>query len=376
MSEFFPQPDWSSAPQLTLPPVGEGSPRSPTPRPLGFFEALGWCVLFLLFTQGLGGCAIVACVVAIVLFAPWMIPPGSLTDVGAVMNSQGMSLALMEGLAVTEMLVIGFSLLVLHFLVGPDWQRRISIRRPAGRHVLLVLASFPAVWLLGNVVYACLQSSLPSFKDMVKGGGVEELMEVFVRWPWPVAVLIIGVGPGIGEELWCRGFLGQGLVRRYGVVLGVFFTSFFFGLIHVDPCQGTMAMLMGLWLHYVYLTTRTIFIPMLLHFLNNALSVLAPRWELLQTLDTKIGGLAPSVVVAALAGVVLLLLVGWALYRSRARLEDQSGILTDWPVGESPPAESGQKVVSAPLTLVPWLGVCAGLILFCSILGWVLRGTP
>ena len=27
-------------------------------------------------------------------------------------------------------------------------------------------------------------------------------------WPWYLGVLIIGIGPGIGEELFCRAFLG------------------------------------------------------------------------------------------------------------------------------------------------------------------------
>ena len=74
---------------------------------------------------------------------------------------------------------------------------------------------------------------------------MEAMVKEFRTWPWQFGVLVIGLGPGLSEELWCRGFLGRGLVEHYGVILGVLLTSFLFGLIHGDPHQGTMAMLMG-----------------------------------------------------------------------------------------------------------------------------------
>jgi len=144
------------------------------------------------------------------------------------------------------------------------------------------------------------------------------------------------------------------------------FTSFFFGLIHVDPCQGTMAMLMGLWLHYTYLMTRSLYVSMLLHFLNNTLSVLIPRWEQAEALDrlmTEQMPLGPTV-----AGLALLLLVGWALYQSRARLKNYWGGQTDLPAVESPPAYTGQTVVSPPLSWPALAAVVAGLAAFGLLL--------
>src|SRR3954468_23799191 len=117
---------------------------------------------------------------------------------------------------------------------------------------------------------------MPSLSDTGLGG-MEEMEKAFGSWPVLLGVFLIGVLPGIGEELWCRGFLGRGLVGTHGVVLGILGTSFLFGLIHVDPCQGTMAMLMGVGLHVVYQLTRSLWMPMLLHFLNNSLAVVMAR---------------------------------------------------------------------------------------------------
>jgi hypothetical protein len=151
----------------------------------------------------------------------------------------------------------------------------------------------------------------------------------------------------VGEELWCRGFLGRGLVGRHGVVLGVLASAFFFGLIHVDPLQGTMAMLMGLWLHFVYLTTRSLWMPMLLHFLNNSVAVLASRVVWLNTISDSSGNLPWHLYLAA-GG--LLLTTGYALFQSRARLQAAEGLaMPAWqpayPGVEYPPADSATEVV-------------------------------
>src|SRR5262249_18835606 len=136
-------------------------------------------------------------------------------------------------------------------------------------------------------------------------------------WPLPLAVLLIGAMPGLSEELWCRAYLGRGLVGQHGYVLGVLQTSLLFGLIHGDPCQGTMALLMGVMLHYVYLMTRSLLAPMLLHFLNNSLEVTLSRLpELAEVAGEKT--LPPWHVYAAAA--LLAAGVCVALYRSRARL--------------------------------------------------------
>ncbi len=254
-----------------------------------------------------------AVVIVLMVVAPGLIPATSPVDVQAAMNTPGMTLALMAAVGFNQVMVIAFSLLVIRWVIGPDWFKELNLRRPAGRHIGLALLSLPAMWLLGNYSGSFFGSIFPSLFKM------DQVGDLFSRWPWPLAVLIIGVGPGIGEELWCRGFLGRGLVGRYGVGLGVVFTSFFFGLIHVDPPQGAMAMLLGLWLHFVYLTTRSLYLPMLLHFLNNTLSVLVPRWLDPTAMEVVDRTSTPLAWCLAGASLGLLLLVGWGLYRSRSR---------------------------------------------------------
>jgi membrane protease YdiL (CAAX protease family) len=352
--ELPPQPPYPPAPSV----------RRPRPPHPGFWWALVWCIGFILFTQIPGALLGGVLMVALMLLAPQQMEAlkgakGGLPDTPAV------SAVMAVTFAFTELLVIGISWLTIRLVVGRDWTRQLALRRPGVAHVLLVLAGFPAMALLGNGSYEVLRQVLhvPSFSDLGLPG-MEQMVGVFARWPWPFAVLVIGAGPGIGEELWCRGFLGRGLVGRYGWLLGVVFTSFYFGLIHIDPAQGLYAMLVGLALHFVYLTTRSLWLPMLLHFLNNSLSVIATRLPHLESFDSAPGTTIPAHVFVT-AGLVLVT-VGWALYQSRARLAAPAGEVA-WrplyPGVEYPPPHSDTRVVrpwpSWPASVAALAGLAA-----------------
>jgi hypothetical protein len=181
--------------------------------------------------------------------------------------------------------------------------------------------------VLGDVIYELADQIM---RDLLRALGMRDLgmpdlretMKQISEWPMWLAVLVIGVGPGINEELWCRGFLGRGLVARYGFAVGTLLTSLFFGLLHVSPPHVAAAFVMGLMLHFVYLTTRSLWVPILLHFLNNSLSVVLSSKQFqrdgaFDALD-QFSKENPLPFVAA--AVFLLAAVGWALYQSRARL--------------------------------------------------------
>ncbi len=171
-------------------------------------------------------------------------------------------------------------------------------------------------------------------------------------WALPPAVFIIAVMPAIGEELWCRAFLGRGLVGKHGYVLGVLGTSFLFGAIHVDPAQGMVAMVMGIGLHYFYLTTRSLLIPMLMHFLNNALAVVLPSIPSLVKLGQDNNQGERSVALYT-GGAALLFAVCWALYQSRPRLIDDGsgpGWRPPYPGVALPLPGSGTRLEATPLS--------------------------
>jgi membrane protease YdiL (CAAX protease family) len=350
-------------------------PRWPHPN---MSWSLLWCLLFLFVTQVPGAIIVVMVMTGLFLLSPNALPLETLRKPADLFKSEAMNIALGAAFFITELLVIGFSWLIIRLVVGRDWKRQLALRRPALSHTLLALAGFPALVLLANIAYDLLRRTfhVPNLADFGLSG-MEEMVQIFSQWPWGFAVLVIGLGPGIGEELWCRGFLGRGLIGNYGVVFGIFATSFWFGFIHLDPCQGTMAMFMGLWLHFVYLTTRSLLLPMLLHTLNNSFAVLITRVPQLQNIETQ-----PSDIPWIVYASALLLLggVAYALYQSRARLTAKAAkqiFLWHPPFEgvECPPADSGMKVVHPPLSPAAVALAAGGFLLFVLVCtAWIYQG--
>ncbi len=79
--------------------------------------------------------------------------------------------------------------------------------------------------------------------------------------------------PALMEELVFRGFIMQPL-RRYGDWFAIITSAVIFGLVHGNMTQAPFAIIAGLALGYVSVVTGSMWMNILLHFLNNLISVL------------------------------------------------------------------------------------------------------
>src|SRR5262249_25780361 len=104
-----------------------------------------------------------------------------------------------------------------------------------------------------------------------------------------------------------------GLVGRHGALIGVLLASAIFGAIHLNLPQGLWAFVMGCCLHLAYLATRSLWVPVLLHFINNAAAVIV-AWAAPDFAPT-----GWQVVWFALPAYAVALPAAWALYRLRDR---------------------------------------------------------
>jgi uncharacterized protein len=354
---------------------------APQPPQPGFWLALLLCILFLSVTQTPGAVVAIGEMMIGWRYAPEEDMPKKAKNpkeaMAALFQSKVVRNSLMHALAVTEVCVVVFSLGALMLMVGPDWRRKVALRRPGLAHTILAVLGLPALWLVGTGFYALATEvfHIPGMEALFKkvpGMGetqipwMQELMESIKHWPLPLAILVIGLGPGVGEELWCRGLLGRGLVGRYGVVVGIALTSFFFGLIHLDPAQGVMAMLMGICLHFVYLTTRSLWVSILLHSLNNSLSVVALRFPQLDVLEKE----PERFWIVFVGAAALAAAIAYAFYQSRARLVDVPGSRYSWrpdfPGVEYPPSGVGTVVVHPWPSALALSSVAVGLVVFAA----------
>src|SRR6266436_2203185 len=287
------------------------------------------------------------------------------------------------GELVTTLLAVA----TLRIFVGRNWMRIVGLRLPGLLHVALVLIAMPAMLVLPNMIHELAKYiGVPHFENP------EEFAQMIGGWSLGFGVLVIGVGPGLSEELWCRGFLGRGLVGNYGVWLGVLLTSALFGLMHLDPAHALATAAIGVWLHFTYLMTRSLVVPMILHMLNNSLAVIGavvgiqleawqknsetaspphPLWEQVAAWLNVLEKLANDQPYLMTIGCIFLLGgVAWALYLSRARLvvsaeETRIPWRPDFQGVEYPPLGSVTKIYR------PWPGWLASALVLAGVIAFV-----
>jgi membrane protease YdiL (CAAX protease family) len=173
------------------------------------------------------------------------------------------------GLA-AQVLAVGMTVFALRVRVGRNWIGAIQIERPALVPCVLAVLCLPALMILSGGIQA-LVTELTGLHEPTE----ELINQSLPQWGLGLCLLVVAVGAAVNEELFCRGFLGRGLVGRHGVLVGVLLASAIFGAIHLNLPQGIGAFVFGCGVHLAYLATRSLWVPMLLHFLNNAVGVLA-----------------------------------------------------------------------------------------------------
>jgi membrane protease YdiL (CAAX protease family) len=354
-----------SPPVLDVVPVEAQIRRPVRPHP-GFWWSFLWCFGFLIVT--------VLAVPLIVLLIALIIRAGLSGNAQAYFRELGtlkpdylppeFGLLMMPAMLAQQIVSIFLSWLIIRLIVGREWPRRLAFRPPSMTHLIFALLSLPALGALATVIVTLARQEMkrlgiPDLEDQ------RMLHLLAAQWPIWFSVLVVGFGPGIGEELFCRGFLGRGLVGRHGPLIGMMMTSFFFGMLHMDPALVLGTGVMGLWLHYIYLKSRSLMLPMVLHLLNNSLSMIMSAVGIDEGLpDPK--GMGWWTYAGALA---LLVCLGWALWHTRARVvtpDGGTGWQPPYPGVEEPPAGSG-SFVERPWP--DWVSVLVALIGVAAFIG-------
>ena len=104
-----------------------------------------------------------------------------------------------------------------------------------------------------------------TFADLLKAYNVFDYVIIFIS---------ISIVPAICEELMFRGFIQKSFELRFRPLLAILITSVFFGLYHFSPYALIPLILLGFFIGYSAYKTNSILVPVILHFLNNFLSVI------------------------------------------------------------------------------------------------------
>ncbi len=91
-----------------------------------------------------------------------------------------------------------------------------------------------------------------------------------------IAILVMGVLTGVGEEIIFRGSL-QRLIREQGINihLAIWITAFVFSAIHMQFYGFVPRMLLGAFFGYMLIWSGSLWLPIIAHALNNSMAVLS-----------------------------------------------------------------------------------------------------
>ncbi|MBY5958929.1 CPBP family intramembrane metalloprotease [Membranicola marinus] len=101
----------------------------------------------------------------------------------------------------------------------------------------------------------------------------------------------------------------DGFLRLYSPKKAILYSSFLFGLVHMNPWQFITAMVGGVFMGWVYYRTKNLFLCILIHFVNNfipsvASYFLGPEMKIELSYTEYYGGIAPMIIIIITALIV------------------------------------------------------------------------
>lgn len=89
-----------------------------------------------------------------------------------------------------------------------------------------------------------------------------------------LVVVVVAVVPALSEEAMFRGFIQRSFELKYKKYLAAIITALFFSLNHFNPYGFVPLFLLGVFFGFAAYKTKSLVIPIFLHFLNNFSAVL------------------------------------------------------------------------------------------------------
>ena len=153
--------------------------------------------------------------------------------------------------------------------------------------------------------------ALKKFYDVISA-----LLEQMTGGPFWSSFLLTAIFAPICEEWLCRGMVLRGLLTKMKPGWAIVISALFFAVIHMNPWQALNAFIIGVVMGYVYYKTGSLWLTMLIHFVNNGFAVICTHIPSLSEYDFWIEMMGrPTYVVVYIAGLAALVLCIMAFKR-------------------------------------------------------------
>ncbi len=172
--------------------------------------------------------------------------------------------------AVMGELLIAAIALVIALMTDKEISFILPFRLPPVKMFVSSVGLYIGTLMLTGAVNTVTSRFIPDFAE--RGEAVNNLATSMSP---ALAIITIALLPAVCEEIFCRGFLLTSMKPLKNQVFIIIAVAVSFGLLHLDLYTFLPSALIGALFALITIKTGSLLIPMILHFANNSLSVIA-----------------------------------------------------------------------------------------------------
>lgn len=223
------------------------------------------------------------------------------------------------GVAVQQGMIL-IAPLIFAWYMKADHKKLFMIKKPLIKDMIGGVLIGAGAWPIAMTISVLLA---PVFKTSLENAsGLDDMV---LTTPIVTLILISSLMPAVGEELLFRGFTFGTLKERFSPALSVCLTSIIFAAYHMSVIRFFALLPLSLALTYVAYRTGSIFVTMLMHFINNTFSLIQSKYpekiaKIIPMLSEENASLSDLLLIAA-AGCMLIAIGAFILDRKKKTIE-------------------------------------------------------
>lgn len=190
-----------------------------------------------------------------------------------------------SGLSEFVILISAIAMIIAISTMDKDLKNKLSLNNPNKKSTLLMCLLFIIIYFLRTFLGYVLQGETNEFFKILNLKSLRIFISIFI-------FSFLNIMPFIGEEYGWRAYLAPRLKEIYGVKKSILMTGFIWGIWHLPLnlfyysdgvltsqiysilIQLVFCIFLGIFLTYAYNKTKSIWAPVMIHYLNNNLALL------------------------------------------------------------------------------------------------------
>ncbi len=179
----------------------------------------------------------------------------------------------MVGLGLTQVMIIAMPI-IFAIYIKTDFKKTFSLKLPSIKHVLVGIVLWAGVYILMQITIQIILHLFPQNMEVV-----EALNDSIINKDnFIMNLFVVALMPAICEEMFFRGFIYTSFKGKNSCKAAIICSGILFGFMHMDFIRIIPTSILGIAFAYCVYKSWSIFVPMILHFINNALSVVAGNY--------------------------------------------------------------------------------------------------